>query len=257
MTNMIKYYLRGAVSKIYTKIRGFPESFNFDKKALIDYTFTRCHPVPGSFADLGGVWMVDGAYTFYALKQYKAKLAFLVDTDFSDSTIKNSHYKINLNLIQGNFGEKEVFDKIEFVDAIFLFDVLLHQVKPDWNDILEIYSKRTMYFVVYNPQWIGSEKTVRLLDMDREEYFKNVPHNEEHPTYKMLFEKMQEINPQHKRKWKDIHYVWQWGITDCDLLHTMEQLGYKIIYFKNCGTFGNLRNFENHAFVFQNLNSPT
>ena len=184
MTNMIKYYLRGTAAKIYKKIKGFPRNINFDKKDLIDYTFTRCHPVPGSFADLGGVWMADGAYTFYALRKYNAKFAFLVDTDFTDSTIENSQYENNLKIIQGNFGEKAVVDKIEFVDAIFLFDVLLHQVKPDWNEILEIYSRCTMYFVVYNPQWIGSKKTVRLLDMNHEEYFKNVPHDEQHPTYK-------------------------------------------------------------------------
>jgi hypothetical protein len=40
----------------------FPASFNFDKKDLIDYVYRRCQPIPLSFADLGGVWNVDGKY---------------------------------------------------------------------------------------------------------------------------------------------------------------------------------------------------
>ena len=224
---------------------------NLFKKKLIDYTFTHCKPTPTSFADLGGVWGVDGAYTFYTLHEYGVKCAFLVDTNFTDATLKKSRTKSNLKLIQGNFGEESVAEQVDKVDAIFLFDVLLHQVKPDWNEILENYSERTNCFTVFNQQWIGSEKTVRLLDLGRDEYFRNVPHDKEHPTYKSLFEKMNEIHPQHKRIWRDIHNVWQWGITDHDLIHTMERLGFKMQYFENCGRFGSLPNFENHAFLFQ------
>jgi hypothetical protein len=227
-----------------------PLNFNLDKKELIDYTFRRCHPSPVSFADLGGIWNVDGAYTFYTLREHGAKQAFLVDTDFTEVSIKQGRSIESLSLIQGNFGDESVAEQIGRVDATFLFDVLLHQVKPDWNEILESYSKRTNYFIVYNEQWTGSENTVRLLDLGHEEYLRNVPH-EEHPTYKALFEKMYEIHPQHKRIWRDIHNVWQWGITDRDLLRTMEDLGYKMQFYKNYGRFGSLPNFENHGFVFQ------
>jgi len=226
-------------------------NFNLDKKQLIDYTYSYCRPIPASFADLGGIWNVDGAYTFYTLRKYGAKYAFLVDANFTDASLKKSRSKGNLKLIQGNFGEESVAEQIGKVDAIFLFDVLLHQVKPDWNEILEIYSKRTNYFVVYNPQWTGSENTVRLIDLGRDEYFRNIPHPKEHPTYKALFDNMNEIHPRHKRIWRDIPSVWQWGITDRDLLRNMENLGYKMQWNKNCGRFGSLPNFENHAFVFQ------
>ena len=137
------------------------------------------------------------------------------------------------------------------VDAIFLFDVLLHQVNPDWNDIIKLYSQCTDYFIIFNPQWTGSKDSIRLLDLGRDEYFKNVPHNKLHPAYKTLFDKMYEINPQHQRIWRDIHNVWQWGITDCDLLSNMENLEYEMRWTKNYGRWGNLPNFENHAFVFQ------
>jgi hypothetical protein len=228
-------------------------NFNKDKKQLIDYTFSCCRPVPDSFADLGGIWNVDGAYTFYTLSKFAPGHAFLIDTDFTEASLKKSQRITNLKILQGNFGEESVAEQIGKVDAIFLFDVLLHQVKPDWDEVLEMYSKRTNYFLVFNPQWTGSDKTIRLFDLGQEGYFKNVPHTEDHPVYKDLFEKMNEIHPLHKRIWKDLHNVWQWGITDHDLLVKMEELGYKMKWNKNCGRFGSLTNFENHAFVFQKI----
>lgn len=244
---------RRVVSKLRIYNQVFPMSSNLNKKQLIDYVYSYCHPVPASFADLGGIWNVDGEYTFYTLRKYGAESAFIVDTDFTDAALKKSRSKDNLKLIQGNFGEESVAEQIGKVDAIFLFDVLLHQVKPDWNEILENYSKRTNYFLVLNQQWTGSENTVRLIDLGRDEYFRNVPHTEEHPTYKALFDKMNEEHPQHKRIWRDIHNVWQWGITDKDLFRNMENLGYKMQWYKNCGRFGSLPNFENHSFVFQKI----
>lgn len=246
---------RGIVTKFRFYAQGLPGHFNFDKKELIDYTYRRSRLVPASFADLGGIWNVDGAYTFYTLRNYGAKFAFLVDTDFTDASLQKSRSQRSLKLIHANFGEQSVAEQIGMVDAIFLFDVLLHQVKPDWNEILEIYSNHTNYFLVYNQQWTGSENTVRLLELGHDEYFRNVPHDEEHPIYKALFDKQYEIHPQYKRIWRDIHKVWQWGITDRELLRTMENLGYKMQYYKNCGRFGSLPNIENHAFVFQKTQS--
>jgi hypothetical protein len=222
-----------------------------EKTGLIDFAFTRCHPAPKSFADLGGVWGINGAYTFHTLKEHQPERAFLVDTNFNDIVIGKSKAFQNLKLITGNFGEASIAQQVGAVDAIFLFDVLLHQVNPDWNQVLERYAGQTRYFVIYNQQWIGSDKTVRLLDLGREEYFKNVPHDPNHEIYKNLFDKMHEMHPQHNRPWRDIHNVWQWGITDGDLRQTLQQLGFKEAHYQNCGQFGKLKNFENHAFIFQ------
>lgn len=229
------------------------------KLDIIDYAFQRISPRPQSFADLGGVWGVNGAYTFYTLEKHTVKSAFLVDTDFTDQVIKDSDRNENLTLIKSNFGDKSVLEQLGRIDVIFLFDVLLHQVKPDWDEILEIYSSICNCFVIYNQQFINSEKTVRLLDLGFEEYFENTPHDKDHPTYKSLFENMDKIHPQHKRIWRDIHNVWQWGIIDADLCEKMEELGFTLKYYKNDGNFrtlkngkfGNLKNFQNHAFIFQ------
>ena len=243
-------FLKSIGSKLRTNLQA---TFNVkaEKTGLIDFAFTQCHPAPKSFADLGGVWGVNGAYTFHALQQYNPERAFLVDTNFNDPVRKKSQSFKSLKLITGNFGEKSVARQVGNVDAIFLFDVLLHQVNPDWNKVLEHYAGQTRYFVVYNQQWTGSDKTVRLLDLGRDEYFKNVPHDPHLEIYKNLFDKMYEPHPQHQRPWRDIHNVWQWGITDSDLQQTMKGLGFKQVHYQNCGRFGKLKNFHNHAFIFQ------
>lgn len=249
-------YIRTMMKKLASLIglqKPISKAFNFDKKDLIDFTFGRCKPAPRSFADLGGVWGVDAAYTFYTLDTYNIESAFLVDTDLSDEVTFRRQKFNNLKVIRGNFGEESVFEQIGSVDVIFLFDVLLHQVKPDWNEILQVYSDRTKYFLVFNQQWIKSKSTMRLLDLGREEYFNNVPHDQDHPTYKALFDEMYEIHPDHQRIWRDIHNVWQWGITDHDLLETIQNFGFKLQYYKNCGGLDALENFEDHAFVFQKL----
>ena len=146
--------------------------------------------------------------------------------------------------------DASVVRSIGAVDVILMFDVLLHQVMPDWDEILRIYSSVSPCFLIYNPQFIASEKTVRLLDLGEQEYFANVPHDRSCPTYRHLFEKMYELHPQHKRIWRDIHNVWQWGITDDDLSRKLKDLGYVMQYYKNCGQWTGLRNFENHSFVF-------
>jgi hypothetical protein len=228
--------------------------FNSDKRALIDYAFNFCKKRPQSFADLGGVWGVDGTYTFYTLKRYRPISAVIIDAHLTDATIQNARKFPMLRTLVGDFGDVSAVKSIGPVDAIFMFDVLLHQVNPDWDEILTMYSSISPCFLIYNPQYVASEKSVRLLDLGKEGYFANVPHDPDHPTYRALFEKMYEINPKSNRIWRDIRSVWQWGITDEDLCRKMKVLGYTMEYYKNCGRHKvrgkTLKNIENHAFVF-------
>lgn len=219
-----------------------------EKLDLIDFAFSRfdLH----SFADLGGVWGIDGGYTFYALESKNVSTATLVDTQVSEAVNGKALKYSQLKLLEGNFGDEMVARQIDGVDAIFLFDVLLHQVAPDWNRVLELYSTRTKCFVIYNQQWVGSDQTVRLLELGEEEYFRNVPADRNEAPYDGLFEKLEEELPDHGRLWKNVHHIWQWGITNADLISKVESLGFRLQYMKNCGRFGLLENFENHAFVF-------
>jgi hypothetical protein len=219
-----------------------------DKVDLIDFAFSRfdLH----SFADLGGVWGVEAGYTFYTLKKHSVSAATLVDTHPTAVVTARARKFAQLRLITGNFGDATIAGQVGNVDAVLLFDVLLHQVAPDWNRILEMYAPLTKCFIIYNQQWIGSEATVRLLELGEEEYFKNVPHDRTEEPYVSLFRKLDEKHPDHDRPWRDVHHIWQWGITDLDLRGTIESLGFRLQFTKNCGPFGNLEHFENHAFVF-------
>ena len=130
-----------------------------DKFDLIDFTFTSLEA--RSFADLGGVWGVEGGYTFYALDKYDLTHAVLVDTHPTDFFKEESRQYPQLKFIQGNFGDERTVREVGQVDAIFLFDVLLHQVAPDWDRILEMYSPQVRCLIIYNQQWIGSDHTIR------------------------------------------------------------------------------------------------
>jgi hypothetical protein len=219
-----------------------------DKIDLIDFAFSRfdLH----SFADLGGVWGVEGGYTFHTLGKFDISAATLVDTHPTEVIKKRARKFAQLRFLHGNFGDEKIARDVGDVDAVFLFDVLLHQVAPDWHRILEMYARQTRNFIIYNQQWIGSERTVRLLELGEREYFKNVPHNPTEIPYNNLFQKLEEKHPDHDRPWRDVHHIWQWGITDADLRAKVESLGFRLQYMKNCGRFGGLANFENYAYVF-------
>ena len=219
-----------------------------DKVDLIDFAFSRFNL--HSFADLGGVWRVEGGYTFYTLEKYDVSVGTIVDTHLTDVIHNRARKFARLRLIPGDFGDELVTREVGDVDAIFLFDVLLHQVSPDWHRILEMYARQTKCFIIYNQQWIGSERTVRLLELGEEEYFRNVPHERTEGPYNSLFQKLEEKHPDHDRPWRDVRHIWQWGITDTDLRAKVESLDFRLQFMKNCGRFGKLGNFENHAFVF-------
>lgn len=229
----------------------FPPGFNPGKRDLIDVAFQQCKPPPRTFAELGGVWGVHGAYARYILDRCRAKGGVEVDTDLTDEFARWSSGRRGFRVVQGNFGDPAVAARVGDVDMVLLFDVLLHQVKPDWDEVLALYAPHTRAFLVFNQQWIAGDETVRLLDLGREEYMKNVPHDENFPPYRQMLEHPDEINPYYGRPWRDLHNIWQWGITDRDLKNAMEKLGFQLVHYRNHGQFAHLANFEDHAFVFE------
>ena len=234
----------------YNMRRAIKGKMNPEKKFLIDYAFG--HQPIRSFIDLGGVWGVDGSYTFYCLDKYKVDSAILVDLEFTERLLRNQKKRANLKLIKGNFGEKTVMNQLSNVDAIFMFDILLHQVKPNWDEILEIYAPLADCFLIFDPQYKAAQ-TVRLMDLCEKEYFANVPHDKTVPVYNLLFEKQNEFVPERNKIRRDIPDIWQWGITNKDLITKMETLGFSLEYLKNCGRFGNLTNFDNYSFMFKKI----
>jgi hypothetical protein len=199
-----------------------------------------------SFADLGGVWAVDGGYTFYARDRPGIVQGTLVD-DLIDSLSPAARQRADergVRLLTGNFSDRAVAKQVGTVDAVLLFDVLLHQVAPDWDEILDMYAERTRTFVIVQPQ-ANDDKTVRLIDLGREEYLRRVPPNEPHD---LLFDRLDE--PHRGRTWRDVHDVWQWGIGDSALTSKMEGLGFKLIHREDGGPWMGSAYFDNVAYVF-------
>lgn len=73
---------------------------------------------------------MEGAYTFFALDKYPSKDAVLVDTSISQTVIDRADKYSHPRSINGHLESHAVVDQVGGVDAIFLFDVLLHQVAP-------------------------------------------------------------------------------------------------------------------------------
>lgn len=222
-----------------------PAQLQAIKLRVIDATFERFGVK--SVADLGGVWAVDGGYTFYVLEKWWPKRAFLVDEYPTEAVARRAADHPSLTLIRGDFASRETVRAIGPIDAVLLFDVLLHQVAPDWNEILEMYSEIANVFVIVNPMYVRSARTIRLLDLGRDEYLETVPDLAKHHE---AFERMDDVVPGSDRPYRTSRDIWQWGIVEEDLRETMATLGYSVAYFENAGQWRDLPAFENHAFVF-------
>jgi hypothetical protein len=203
-----------------------------------------------TFADLGGVWGVEAGYTFYAL-DLGTTSGVLVDMAQTDTVVSVARTYPQLRVIRGDFGTEAIAAEVGQVDAVFLFDTLLHQVAANWDQILEMYSRHARCLLIYNQQWMGPGRRVRLLELGEDAYFRNVPHTRTEGPYEGLFAKLDTAHPRYtNRKWRDVPDIWQWGITDADLLEKAQDLGYSLQFFVNDGNFGSLPNFQNHAFLF-------
>lgn len=194
-----------------------------------------------SFADLGGVWNVDGYYTSYILSQHPQTYGYLVDNIANQLTdqVKSLH---NLTIINNSFTSSEALEKIKFVDMVIMFDILLHQANPSWQQILEIYGSRTRCFVIYNPQF-DLPKSERLINLGKTKYFKNVPHNDNEYNYHKLFINETETNPEYR----DCCNFWQWAINDGDLINEFKQLNFKLVHHENMESLGFA---VNKSFIF-------
>lgn len=235
--------MRQKLKQLATKLSPDPFAhLDASKKQLIDFAYYGLGM--RSFADLGAVWNVDAGYTFYAMERHNVRSAVIVDTNVTPTVLERQKGYPGLKIIKGNFGQSIIRDQIGKVDGVFFFDTLLHQVKPDWDEVLGMYAGIARIFLILNQQYTNFLTTTRLLDLGRDEYFRNIPHSASEEPYKTYFRDLD------ARPYPDIHAIWQWGIVDVDLIGRMNELGFKMQLYQNCGQFGKLRNVENHAFVF-------
>jgi hypothetical protein len=221
-------------------------ALNPAKLGVIDRCFTDlgCR----SFVDLGGVWAVDGGYSLYAADVHAAESGLLVDDDFTDRFLDRSRDFPRLEHLRGNFGDRELIAGLGEYDAALFFDVLLHQVDPDWDEILAEYRRVARCIAIVQPQWNGPS-TLRLLDLGEDDYLKTVP--SDHVVYEGLFSRLDDINPRRSKPWRDVHDIWQWGITDDDLVTRMAQLGFELRHREIGGPWRGLESFHESSFVFE------
>lgn len=237
--------MSGLLDRLRGGVRDAPP-LHRNKLRAIDAAFDRGDI--RSVADLGGIWAVDGGYTFHALEQHRPDRAVLVDEHVTDRTRARASDFPQLEIVEGNFGDPAVASRVGDVDAVLLFDVLLHQVAPNWDEVMRMYAERARYLVVVQPQYVLGDETIRLLDLGRERYLELVPDVPEHHE---VWTRMDEYLPARGRTYRDVHNIWQWGMTDADLRRHAGSLGLELVYFENAGMWQDREAFENHGFVFR------
>jgi hypothetical protein len=204
-------------------------------------------PEVTSVADLGGVWAVEAGYSFHALEHHAPERAVLVDDDITPGVRERAAAFPQLELLEQNFGLERTPGDVGAIGVVLLFDVLLHQVDPDWDEILRRYAPHAQAFAIVNPMWDAGDATVRLLDLGEERYRAAVPPQD---NIDGLFDRLDEVNPKRGRPWRDVHDVWQWGITDADLRATLADLGFTVAFAERHGRWRGLADFEDCAYVF-------
>jgi len=197
-----------------------------------------------SFADLGGVWRVNSGYSFYILDKKPIKKAYFVDETFTNAVRKKIQNYPHVELIEGDFRYKKTMDKVPSVDLMILFDVVLHQ--PEWQNMLALCVPKSKIVAIYQPQYIG-EKTIRLLDLPKDKYLELI-NEQEKGDYKEIFK-----SPENIEKYKQITKVWQWGMTDKDLIEEMKKLGYTLTEKIEEENIDN-KKIVRKGFVFKDLN---
>jgi len=247
----LKRFRKGIYGLWAKLMYGYPIYFDRAKKMLIDTLFELAEDDINTIADLGGIYKVHGAYSFYSIQKHHVSQAIQIDKELTKKYLDLSKKFNQITSLEMNFVDTNVVSQIKNVDALYLFDVLLHQVNPDWDEVLELYSDKTKYFVIFNQMFIKSKNTVRLLDLGFDEYFKHVPFEKEHPLNQNLTKKTYEMNPKHGKIWRDIHHVFQWGITVNDLIEILKKMNFELIYYKFWGKFSYSNSFDDYAFIFK------
>ena len=170
LTRKIRKFLKNSPALLM----GYNPYVDADKLRLIDRAFATV-PAASSFADLGGVWKVNAAYSRYTLRKHKPERGVLVDTDFPPGLKEKLSRLDRLEIIPGDFTAESTLARIGKVDIAYFFDVLLHQANPSWDEVLRRYASRCSCFVVFNQQYVGGKETLRLTDLPLEEYKRLAP----------------------------------------------------------------------------------
>ena len=199
--------------------------------------------------DVGACWGGNGGYTFHALESGKIERALILDGEITDLTRKRAAGDPRIALVEGHIGDAELVAALPDCDAAIIFDVLLHQVAPDWDEFLLRYSGKVNHLVIWNQDWIGSDSSVRYVERGLAWYLENVGEADE-ARIRRWFARHDDIAPRFGRPWRDVPDFWQWGIVSSELIDTMRKL---ILprHFSNCGAWSErYPNIQQNAYLF-------
>lgn len=203
------------------------------KAALIDEALARYDI--RSMVDLGGCWGVNGAYLLGALERGKLDRALLVDGTITPLTRERGSVFPQLELVEAALGDEQTVETVGKVDAAIMFDILLHQVAPDWDEFLARYAANVDTLIIYNQGWLGPA-TIRFADLGVDAYLERVFHVDE-TRIRAWFDEHGEWNAEQNKSWRDVHNFWQWGITQDALVGRLWKLGYRVDLLRNDGLF--------------------
>ena len=155
-----------------------------------------------------------------------------------------------LRVVGGDALTEATAREVGRVDAIFLLNVLLHAVAPDWDEVLALYAPRTECFVIGQPQWVASPETVRLHDLPREEWLEAMPDS---IARSGIVDRLGEWFAPQLRPLRDARTLWQWGITDAGLEGRLRQLGFALAHRIDHGALPGTGAFVNRTLVFSRV----
>jgi len=221
------------------------------KTALIDKAIAKYGI--RSIMDVGACWGVNGGYTFHALEN-GVENAIILDGNITTLTRERAKkYSDRVACLQMDLGDIAAVQDLPEVDAIILFDILLHQVRPDWDTFMAMYAEKANVIIVYNQNFIG-ERTIRFIDFGRD-FYKKYRFFRDQKTIDDWFSKHNEIDPISNKQYRDIHNFWQFGITSTDIIQKANSLHFKLDFFENNGILTNELPFiEVHSFLFHKDN---
>ena len=205
-----------------------------------------------SFADLGGCWGVNGGYSFHA--RHIAGDAFtkgyVLDQTITPLTKKRLKGVDNLFPYEGLLGSQGAVEAVGEVDALIIFDVLLHQVNPDWDEFLRKWLNSANTAIIYNQNWIKTMDTVRFVDFGFEWYLQNVYFNDDEKKLRGWFDEHHQLNFEQGKPQRDIHNWWQFGIALTDLVRVARESGFSLRYLNSWNSYDNFPWIVDQGMIF-------
>jgi hypothetical protein len=204
-----------------------------------------------SFADLGACWGVHAGYSIEVIKHNQIDRAFAVDMTITDLAKERAKSYPRLFLVKGDLGSEQTLASIPHVDALIMFDLLLHQAAPDWDEFLEMWSRKARVLIIFNQMWKRGDRSLRFVDHGRDWYKENVYYRKDDKIDRW-FDRHDEVDLKTGRRVKDLPHYWQWGITKEDLQGKAESLGFGMEFFQNYGPFKRKKTpwIQNEGFIF-------